>query len=101
MELSDVVSACDDVVAREVAGEAVLLNLASGTYFGLNDTGSMIWQMIEENSASIAEICDAVEEEYDVEREDAERDVLALVEQLVEHGLLMVEDAVEDEDQEV
>lgn len=96
MELSDVVSACDDVVAREVAGEAVLLNLASGTYFGLNDTGSMIWQMIDESSASLEEICDAIEEEYDVEREDIERDVLALVEELVEHGLLMLED--EDEE---
>lgn len=92
MELSDVVSGSDDVVAREVAGEAVLLNLSSGTYFGLNDTGSMVWQLIDEDSASLVEICDAIEEEYNVDRADVERDVLALAEQLVEHGLLMVED---------
>ena len=96
MELTDIVSACDDVVAREVVGEAVLLNLSSGTYFGLNDTGSMIWQLVDEDSASLEDICDAIEEEYDVAREDVERDVLALVEELVEHGLLMVEDEEED-----
>jgi len=96
MELTDIVAACDDVVAREVGGEAVLLNLSSGTYFGLNDTGSMIWQLVDEDSASLEDICDAIEEEYDVAREDVERDVLALVEELVEHGLLMVEDEEED-----
>ncbi len=92
MELSDVVCGSDDVVAREVAGEAVLLNLSSGTYFGLNDTGSMFWQLIDEDSASLADICDAIEEEYDVDRADVERDVIALAEELIEHGLIMVED---------
>ena len=53
MELSLVVSASDDVVAREVAGETVLLNLASGTYFGLNETGTLIWELIEEDSITL------------------------------------------------
>lgn len=96
MELSLVVSASDDVVAREVAGETVLLNLASGTYFGLNETGTAIWELIEENSLTLEDICGAIEDEYQIPREDAESDVVALVEQLVEHGLLTVED--EDED---
>lgn len=96
MELSLVVSASDDVVAREVAGETVLLNLASGTYFGLNETGTLIWDLIEEDSITLDAICDAIEDEYEIPREDAEADVIALVEQLVENGLLTVEDGDED-----
>lgn len=96
MELSLVVSASDDVVAREVAGETVLLNLASGTYFGLNETGTLIWDLIEEDSITLDAICDAIEDEYEIPREDAEADVISLVEQLVENGLLTVEDGDED-----
>lgn len=96
MELSDVVTASDDVVAREVAGETVLLNLSSGTYFGLNETGTLFWDALDEDSARLEDICDAIEEEYDVEREEVERDVLALAEELIEHGLLMLDD--EDDD---
>lgn len=36
-----------DVVFRNLDGEAVLLDLGSGTYFGLNEVGTRIWQMIE------------------------------------------------------
>ena len=92
MELSDTVSASDDVVAREVAGETVLLNLESGTYFGLNETGGMVWQLLDEGSATLEDICTAIEEEYDIAREDIESDVLALAEDLFEHGLLMIEE---------
>ena len=36
----------EDVVSREVGGEAVLLNLATGTYFGLDGVGTEIWNLL-------------------------------------------------------
>ena len=35
-----------DILSRILDGEAVLLDLASGTYFGLNPVGSRVWELI-------------------------------------------------------
>ncbi len=88
MELTDKVATCDDVVAREVAGETVLLNLASGTYFGLNEVGGRIWQIFDEGSVSLAEVAAKLQAEFDVSAAEAEADVLSLACNLHEHGLL-------------
>ncbi len=83
-----VLSANEDVVAREVGGELVLLDLGSGTYFGLNTVGGHIWQLLEAGDQTIAALCDAVEAEFDVDRDTVERDVAVLASQLVENGLV-------------
>ena len=88
MNLNDRLVVPDDVFAREVGGETVLLDLATGIYFGLDAVGARIWQQIESENATLAEACDVVEREYDVSREQLERDVLALAERLLEHGLV-------------
>lgn len=94
MELRDKLTTSDDVVAREVAGETVLLNLASGTYFGLDEIGGKIWQWLEtEDCTTLDEVCDQLVEEYHIEREVAERDVVALATDLEEQGLISREEA--------
>lgn len=75
------------VVTRGVGGEMMLLDLDSGSYFGLDPIGAEVWQAIEAGKP-LAEACDALERQYDVAREQLERDVLALVGQLIEKGLV-------------
>ena len=87
MKLTDRLTTSDDVVCRQVGGETVLLNLASGTYFGLDAVGARVWQLIEDDKCSLLEACDRIGGEYDVARAVLEQDVLALAGQLVEHGL--------------
>jgi len=87
MKLTDRLTASADVVAREVGGETVLLDLASGTYFGLDPVGARIWRAIEQDRCTLGEACDQVGADYEVERERLEADVLALAEQLVGHKL--------------
>lgn len=89
--LSDRIAASDDVVAREVGGEMVLLDLASGTYFGLNEVGGRIWQLIDEQSRSVEDICDIIEAEFEVSREQLEGDIAALINDLLERNLLIRE----------
>lgn len=88
MQLTDTFATSTDVVVREVAGETVLLDLASGTYFGLNPVGGVIWQWLAEAPATLADISTRLEAEFTVSRVDAERDVLALASDLARHGLL-------------
>ena len=94
MQLTDKLTTSDDVVAREVAGETVLLNLTSGTYFGLDEIGGKIWQWLEQGECrTLADVCDRLVSEYEVSRETAEEDMLALAGDLAEHGLLEPEPA--------
>ena len=88
MELTDRLATSEDAIARDVAGETVLLNLASGTYFGLNAVGGRIWNWLDQHDCSLGEICARIETEFDVSSDEAQRDVLALATELVEHGLL-------------
>ena len=88
MKLDDRFDVSDEVVAREVGGETVLLNLATGTYFGLDAVGACVWQVLEEDGGTLADACNVIAGKYDVAREELERDVLDLAADLVENGLL-------------
>lgn len=91
MKLTDRLSASNDVVAREVGGETILLDLASGNYFGLAAVGSRAWQLIDASGCTLGEACETLLEEYEVEREVLQRDMLALAEQLIEQKLVTVD----------
>jgi hypothetical protein len=82
----------DEAVSRELDGEAVILNLTSGTYFGLNAAGTRIWALIQEHR-SLREVFEVMRNEYEVSPEVLERDLLHLVEQLREKGLVNVSQA--------
>jgi hypothetical protein len=77
-----------DVVFRDLDGEAVILDLASGTYFGLNDVGTRVWQLVEFGKDA-AEIVDVVASEYDADRETIARDVGRLLDQLASRRLIV------------
>jgi hypothetical protein len=76
-----------DVLFRDLGDEAVLLDLKSGTYFGLNAVGSRIWQLIVAQ-APLGTVRDRLLAEYDVQAEQAWEDVEVLAGELVRRGLL-------------
>ena len=76
----------DEVVFRELGGEAVLLNLKTGAYFGLDAVGTRVWQLLVEHS-SVAQVMEAMLDEYDIDRERLERDLLELCGELCATGL--------------
>ena len=77
-----------DVVFRELDGETVLLDFATGRYFGLNAVGTRLWMLIGEG-AGIAAAVDAIAAEFDAPRDEVARDVDELVNELVTRGLLV------------
>jgi hypothetical protein len=76
-----------DVVFRDVNGEAVILHLGTSTYFGLDDIGTRIWQLAVDGR-TVREICSTLPDEFDAPAGQIERDVVALVEQLLSKDLL-------------
>ena len=76
-----------EVLSQEVNGETVLLDLEGETYFGLNDVGTRIWQLLQAEQ-TVDEMLSALSEEYDVGREQLETDVDELLGKLTEAGLV-------------
>ena len=79
----------DDVLFQELQGEAVLLNLKSGVYFGLDPVGTRIWQLFAEHEV-LAEIARTIVAEYDVAEDRCSADLLVLVADLERQGLVAV-----------
>jgi len=89
MKREDRVQVRDGVMFNRVGEEIVLLDLDSGTYFGLDSVGSRIWELVTGN-ATIGGAIDSMLAEYEVEAEVLERDVLALMNELEEKKLISV-----------
>ena len=84
------ISISKDVLAQELAGETVLLDLASESYFGLDAVGTRVWQLLQ-SGAGQAELIDTLLDEYEVERNTLEEDITDLLQRLAEAGLITVE----------
>ena len=87
--LEDQVQRSSEVLVQEVGGEAVLLDLASERYFGLDPVGTRIWQLLAD-APSLAQVHTTLCGEFDAAPERIGEDLLALVGQLSEAGLVQV-----------
>jgi len=85
------VVATKDQVSADLSGEAAILNLKTSTYFGLNTVGASIWKLIQEPK-TVNQIRDAIVEEYDVEPDRCEHDILELLQELSKYGLIEIVD---------
>ena len=79
-----------DVIFRDLEGEAVLLDLASGRYFGLNQVGTRIWMLLAAGSTRAA-IFEILAAEYDADPDQIARDAEALLAELAARGLVIAE----------
>jgi hypothetical protein len=89
MDLQERLSIPPEVMARQVGEETVILHLTSGNYFGLNAVGARVWQLISQGVPR-AGICEALLPDYDVAREDLERDIERLIHDLLGQGLISI-----------
>ena len=85
------VVAAKNQVSSDLGGEVAILDMNRGVYYGLDEVGARIWELIQRPTA-VGEIHTTIIEEYDVESARAERDVLALLQQLADEGLVEVKD---------
>ncbi len=84
-----VVKAAADVVSRVVDGEAVLLDLASGKYFGLNEVGSRVWEHTQEGIA-VSALFQRLQGEFEVDPSTLRADLDELLAELAAKKLITV-----------
>ena len=86
---TSIVVATEDQVSSDLAGETVLLSMRSAMYYGLDDVGSRIWELVSA-PRRVSEICAAIEQEYEVTAERCEADVLRFLRELAARELIEV-----------
>lgn len=86
---SSTIVAAKEQVSCDLSGQAAILNLSSGVYYGLDGVGARVWALIQE-PRSVQRLRELVTEEYDVEPEQCERDLLSLLARLLSAGLIEV-----------
>lgn len=79
-----------EAMFQEIGGEGVILDLASASYFGLDDVGARLWRLLESDT-HLDKACETLLREYAVDPDVLERDIQTLVTQLVAAGLVKVE----------
>jgi Coenzyme PQQ synthesis protein D (PqqD) len=82
------------VVSRVVAGETLIVPIRGkvgdlASIYSCNGTGSLIWQVLDK-PATLADIVDAVEREYEVGQGQAEKDVKRFLDEMLAFGLLEI-----------
>lgn len=73
----------------EIGSESVILDLQSGTYYGLNETGNQIWQWLQKPK-TFSELSKLILDEYDVPIEEAIGDLQNLLQEMVGAGLIEI-----------
>ena len=88
MGLSQTYSISEEVLYQEVNDEVVLLSMATGKYYGLNDVASKLWRLLGENG-KCEDAISVLLDEYDVPEEQLRSDVSEIVGKMVTDGLLI------------
>jgi len=77
----------EDALSQVVNGETVILDLKSEQYFGLDEVGTRIWQLLEEHG-DLQKTLDTMLEEFDVDEDRLKKDLDTLIDKMKENGLL-------------
>lgn len=83
------VSAHPEQLSSDLDGETILLQMSSGLYYGLNEMGAVIWEMIQ-TPQQLQEIQSKLLEAYEVTPEVCEQEVMKLISDLHDAGLVEV-----------
>lgn len=86
---SSIISAAKEQVSSDLGGEAIILNLKSGVYHGLNEVAAKIWNIIQ-NPKSVDDVRAILLEEYEVDFQQCDRDLKELLQELTKVGLIEI-----------
>lgn len=89
MQLTDKPQHSPDAAHQAVGEEAILINLTTGSYYSLNDTGTVFWELMD-GRRSIADCARLIAQDYEVEPEVVAADLLELAAEFKNEGLIIV-----------
>jgi hypothetical protein len=89
LDLDATVVAVSHHVSCDLSGEAIVLDLDAGLYYGLNEVGARVWSLLQ-TPATVRSVLATLLDEYDVAPERCEQDLFGLIREFDERGLVQV-----------
>jgi hypothetical protein len=89
MQLESIIQRNDQVLFSKLNGEMLAIDSQAGYFYSMNITAGRIWELIA-NPLPVREICSILSKDFNVNAEQCEREVLQLLQNLLEAGLLKV-----------
>ena|SRR5262250_1127821 len=89
ISVHSIVVATKHQVSCALGAETAILNMKNSVYYGIDAVGTRVWSLLQQ-PRSVREVCEAMLDEYDVDRDRIERDVLALLAEMKGEGLIEV-----------
>ena len=86
LDVNQKISRHCDILSAEIGGEAVMMSIEKGAYFGLNPVATRIWDLLEQPK-NIAELIQTITDEYEVSAEQAAEDVQGFVADMLARGI--------------
>lgn len=77
-------------LSSDMGESVIILNMKNGVYYELKDVGTHVWNLVQQ-PCSVQSILDKLLEEYEVDAERCEADLLALAENLAKVGLIEIQ----------
>lgn len=88
---NSIISPVQNQISSELSGEAVILQLSSGTYYGLNEVGARIWELIQQPQR-FDDVLSALLDEYEIEPDACRHDLVEILMALKDAELVTVSD---------
>jgi hypothetical protein len=92
LSLQSTVIVTSEQVSCPLGDESAILNMKNSVYYGVNAVGATVWNLLKE-PRTIAEIRDTILDEYEVDEARCEQDLLMLLEEMRNEGLIEVRGA--------
>jgi len=84
----------EEVVAKVIDGEAVIINLANGMYYSLDNVGALVWSLVEDG-CRLDQIAAVIVSRYEVAAAQAQQDVQDLAAHLLREDLVAIDEAIQ------
>ena len=88
---NSLIAASKDIETAELEGEAVLLDISTGLYFGLSAVGARIMAMLK-NPIHVREIISTLSTEYDVSLDQLRSDIVEFLKDMQDRNLIQTLD---------
>ncbi|MCM3131523.1 lasso peptide biosynthesis PqqD family chaperone [Paenibacillus polysaccharolyticus] len=90
---NDVITRKEGNLVSDMAGEKVMMSIASGKYYNLGSTGGRIWELIAEER-TLEELIETLAMEYDIGPDECREQVISFLEHLSREGLIHISSGV-------
>jgi DNA-directed RNA polymerase delta subunit len=88
LTIDTIIQRKNEILTSDIDGEKVMMSIQQGEYYGLGNTGSFIWDNIE-NQIKIEDLINLITQEFNVNKERCLNDIMPFLTDLVEKGLII------------